>query len=93
MDFTKIFLQNISKDYIYEDEYMKVTKVLREIKSTSKNYVKRVQLVIWKKKKTDIPDLDIRSFSSLDKKYGKGITLTMSEAEELYNSLKELISK
>ena len=51
-----------SDDDLYEDDYMKVVKIIKEIQTGSKDYVKRLQLVIWKKKNTELPDFDIRGF-------------------------------
>jgi hypothetical protein len=68
---------------VYEDDYMKVLKVLHEFSSGGTNFVKRVQLVVWKKKKTDVADLDIRTFSKKENQYQKGITLSILEAKEL----------
>ena len=74
---------------VYEDDYMKVLKVLHEF-SAGVNYVKRVQLVVWKKKNTDVADLDIRTYSKKDDQYQKGITLSISEAKELQKVLGKL---
>jgi hypothetical protein len=68
---------------IYEDDYMKVLKVLHEFSSGGTNFVKRVQLVVWKKKNTDVADLDIRTYSKKENQYQKGISLSISEAREL----------
>jgi len=73
---------------VYEDDYMRVVKVIKEIPTGSKNYVKRLQMVIWKKKNDKIPDFDIRSFSYKDNKYSRGMTLNQLEMEELYKALK-----
>jgi len=77
-----------SKPICYEDQYMKVTKVLAEIPNSGKNYIKRVQLVVWKSKDTSIPDLDIRTFVKKSGNYHKGITFSINEARELYHVLK-----
>jgi hypothetical protein len=74
---------------VYEDDYMKVLKVLHEF-SAGVNYVKRVQLVVWKKKNTDVADLDIRTYSKKENQYQKGITLSISEAKELLKVLGKL---
>ena len=83
MDIIDVLLDSIKPDYVYENEYMKVLKVLNEIPVTT-SITKRVQLVIWKNKKTDIPDIDIRTFSKRDNKYYKGITLSISEAQKYW---------
>lgn len=73
---------------VYEDEYMKVLKVIKEIGTGSRDYVKRVQLVIWKSKSTAVPDLDIRSFNKKTQKYQKGITFNSLEVSELIDAVK-----
>ncbi|HHX69509.1 MAG TPA: hypothetical protein GX708_15865 [Gallicola sp.] len=93
MDLTDLLIEQITDDYIYEDKYMKVIKIIKEIPTGSKNYVKRVQLVVWKNKNTDVPDLDIRNYSYKEKRYAKGITLTMKEAEMLYESLTDFLNE
>jgi hypothetical protein len=75
---------------VSEDDYMKVLKVLHEFSSGGTNFVKRVQLVVWKKKKTDVADLDIRTFSKKENQYQKGITLSILEAKELLSILGKL---
>lgn len=90
MDLVDVFLDVSTTDLTYENDYMKVIKILKEIKGSSKHHSKRVQLVIWKNKKSDIPDLDIRNFSNKTNKYKKGITLSMNEAKVLFETLKEI---
>ena len=53
MDIDDILAMELVSDdeVIYEDDYMKVVKIFKEITSGSKDYVKRVQLVLWKNKK------------------------------------------
>ena len=92
MDLTDLFLDITSDNIVFENEYMKVLRIIKEIPTTSKNFVKRVQLVVWKNKKTDIPDLDIRTFSVRENIYKRGITLSMSETKELYLVLSELVN-
>lgn len=87
MSILDVYSDFIVDDIIYEDDFMRVTKVLHEIK-LSGNYVKRIQLVIWKSKKTDIPDIDFRLFSKNENKYYKGITFSIREAEEIFAALK-----
>ena len=53
---------------------MKVSKVLTEIPNSGRNIVKRVQLVVWKSKNTDIPDIDIRNYIKNEDSYRKGLT-------------------
>lgn len=72
---------------LYEDDYMRVTKIIREIPTGSKDYVKRLQLVIWKKKNSDVPDFDIRGFSYRNNRYQRGITLNHLEMKELFEAL------
>jgi hypothetical protein len=91
MDYTNLLLETYSSDFVYEDDFMRVIKVLKDIPTGSRNHVKRVQLVIWKSKETDVPDLDIRRFSLKDKKYSRGISFTHSEARELYETLKDFL--
>ena len=74
---------------VYEDDYMIVLKVIKEISTGSRDYVKRVQLVIWKTKKTSIPDLDIRTFNKKNQKYLKGITFNSLEVDELIEAVKQ----
>jgi|LFRM01.1.fsa_nt_gb hypothetical protein len=93
MDITELLIEQMTSDYIYEDEYMRVIKIIKEIPTGSKNFVKRVQLVIWKSKNSDIPDLDIRNYSYKGNRYLKGITLTMKEAEMLYEALTDFIMR
>ena len=45
-----ILLDSLTGD-IVEDEYFEVVKILGDVRTQSLNYVKRVQLVKWKKKK------------------------------------------
>jgi hypothetical protein len=93
MDIEDILLNEIIKNKpFFEDDYMKVVKVLHEFSSGGSNYVKRVQLVVWKKKNTDVADLDIRTFSKKDNQYQKGITLSLREAKELSNILSQFFS-
>ncbi len=73
---------------VFEDDFMRVIKVIKEIPTGSKNYVKRLQLVIWKKKNDKVPDFDIRGFSYKENKYNRGMTLNQLEMEELYKALK-----
>lgn len=89
MDLVDVFIENNKKDIVFENEYMKVLKILNEIPVGNQNHVKRVQLVIWKSKETDIPDIDIRGFSKFDNSYKKGITLTINEAKVVYETLKD----
>lgn len=77
-----------SETPIYEDDYMRVIKIIKEIPTGSKNYVKRLQLVVWKKKNDKSPDFDIRGFSYKENKYNRGITLNQLEMSELYKALK-----
>lgn len=74
---------------IYEDDYMRVVKIIKEIQTGSKDYVKRFQLVVWKKKDTDVPDFDIRGFSYKTNRYQRGITLNHLEMEELHSAINE----
>jgi hypothetical protein len=73
----------------YEDDKLRVQKILKEIPTGSKNFVKRLQLVVWKNKKTDVPDLDIRTYSYRDNRYLRGVTLPGNQAKDLYIALKE----
>lgn len=89
MNIDDLLLENLDHTPVYEDDIMKVVKIIKEIPSGSSKYVKRVQLVVWKSKNTDVPDLDIRTYSYKHKRYFKGITLSSSEAKMLYASLKD----
>jgi hypothetical protein len=89
MDLIDVFLEGTSDNIEYEDEYFKVLKIIKEIPTGSIYYVKRIQLVKWNGKQTDIPDLDIRTFDKRTKKYKKGITLSINESKELYKALAE----
>ena len=82
MEIDDLLLESILKEKpVYEDDFMRVLKVLHEFSSGSPNYVKRVQLVVWKKKETDFADLDFRTYSKKTNQYQKGITLSMKEAK------------
>lgn len=89
MDIVDVMLQLDNSDIEYENEYMKVSKVLTEIPNSGRNIVKRVQLVVWKSKNTDIPDIDIRNYVKNEDSYRKGLTFSISEARELLNTLKD----
>lgn len=92
MDLIDVFLEGVSDNAVYENEYFKVLKILKEIPTGSIHYVKRVQLVKWLGKKTDIPDLDIRTFDKREQKYKKGITLSINESKELYKTLTDFFN-
>ena len=92
MDLIDILLEGISDNVVYENEYFRVLKILKEIPTGSSRYVKRVQLVLWLGKKTDIPDLDIRTFDKKEAIYKKGITLSMNESKDLFKALKDFYS-
>jgi hypothetical protein len=83
-----ILLDSLTGD-IVEDEYFEVVKILGDVRTQSLNYVKRVQLVKWKKKKSDVPELDFRRYSIKEKKYLKGISFTKDEIRDLLRILKE----
>jgi hypothetical protein len=88
MNLDNLLVESVLKNKpVFEDDYMKVLKVLHEFSSGGTNYVKRVQLVVWKKKNTDVADLDIRTYSKKENQYQKGITLSISEAKELHKIL------
>jgi hypothetical protein len=89
MELEDLLIEN-SEQTVFENDYMRVIKVLEEI-PVGKNYSKRIQLVIWKKKETDIPDLDIRLFDSKNNRYLKGITLSIKESIDLYTALNKLL--
>ena len=91
MELDDVLVDEIIKNKpIFEDDFMKVVKVLHEFPTGGKNFVKRVQLVVWKKKNTDVADLDIRTFSKKDNQYQKGITLSIAEALTLKKILSTL---
>ena len=75
---------------VYENDFMVVKKLLGEIKTQSPNWVKRVQVVNWKQKKTSIDELDIRRYSIKDNKYSKGISFTQPEFKALLDIVKNL---
>lgn len=92
MNLDDLLIDNVLKDKpVYEDDYMKVLKVLHEFSSGGTNYVKRVQLVVWKKKNTDVADLDIRTYSKKENQYQKGITLSVAEAKVLLKVLGKVL--
>lgn len=91
MDYTNLLLETYTSDFIYEDDFMRVIKVIKDIPTGSKNHVKRVQLVIWKSKSTDVPDLDIRRYSVKDNTYSKGISFTHSETRILFEALRDFL--
>ncbi|MFW6272581.1 MAG: hypothetical protein ACOC2U_02225 [bacterium] len=94
MNYEDLFIEFMEMDdIVYENDYMKVVKIIKEIPTGSSKYVKRVQLVKWKNKKTDVPDLDIRTFSLKDNKYKKGITLNRIEAKALHQALNDFYAK
>jgi hypothetical protein len=74
---------------VYEDDGLTVVKIIKEIPTGSKLFVKRLQLVIWKSKKTDVPDLDIRTYSYKDNRYLKGVTLPGNQGKDLLEGLTE----
>lgn len=93
MDIEDFLLGEIFKNKpFFEDEYMKVVKILHEFSNGGSNYAKRVQLVVWKKKNTDVADLDIRTFLKKENQYQKGITLSLREAKELSEILSHFFS-
>ena len=91
MELEDLLIEN-SKRTLFENDYMRVTKILKEI-PVGKNFSKRIQLVIWKKKETDMPDLDIRLFDSKNNRYLKGISLSIKESADLYKALHKLLKE
>lgn len=81
MNFTDLILDIEDENVVYENDYMKVLKILHEIKTTRRS--KRLQLVVWKNKKTDVPDIDLRNFDLVNNSYGKGITFSIKEFKEI----------
>lgn len=93
MNLTDILLDLGQDTMEYENEFMKVLKVIKEIPNSGKNRVKRLQLVVWKSKDTDIPDIDIRIYNKNEDSYSKGITFSLTEAKELNEALKEFLDE
>ena len=90
MDLDDILADELLKkddEPVYEDDYVIVYKVLGEVETTSANYVKRVQLVRWKKKQTDKLDIDFRVYDKNKGRYKKGITFDPYE----FNLLKKIL--
>ncbi|QMS85105.1 PC4/YdbC family ssDNA-binding protein [Candidatus Xianfuyuplasma coldseepsis] len=79
----------LNSNSIFENEYFIVYKILVEIPTQSVSWVKRVQLVNWKHKKSDLLELDIRRFSKKDDRYAKGISLTKRELKDFLTVMKE----
>ena len=75
--------------WVYEDDFMIVKKVLGDIKTNSQNHVKRIQLVTWKNKNSDLLELDMRRYSIKEDKYSKGISFTGIEIRDLLKILQE----
>lgn len=92
MEFDDLITILDENEIVYEDEYRKVIKILHEMPSY-KEKVKRIQLVIWKSKKTDIPDIDIRIYDKEVGKYSKGISLNFNEAKQLHRILLEYFNE
>lgn len=88
MDYVDLMLEASEKSPVYEGKYFTVKRILKEI-PVGVHTVRRLQLVIWKYKETDIPDIDIRTYSKKEKIYKKGVSFTINEAKELYKGLKE----
>lgn len=88
MDIIDVLLEDNDQSPVYEGEYFTVKKILKEI-PVGFYTVRRLQLVIWKYKETDIPDIDIRTYNKKEKVYKKGVSFTVNEAKELYKGLKD----
>jgi len=80
---------DMDDDVIFENEYMIVYKVIAEIPTHSPSWVKRIQIVKWKKKKSDKLEVDFRRYSKKSELYAKGISFTSREYLELINALNE----
>ena len=90
MDIIDLLLEGNDQTPVYEGKYFTVKRILKEI-PVGVYTVRRLQLVIWKYKETDVPDLDIRTYNTKEKAYKKGVSFTLNEAKELYKALKEFL--
>lgn len=90
MDIIDLLLEENDNNPVYEGKYFTVKKILKEI-PVGVYTVRRLQLVIWKYKETDVPDIDIRTYNTKEKAYKKGVSFTVNEAKELYKALKDFL--
>jgi hypothetical protein len=72
---------------VFENEFMVVEKVIQDIPTHNKKWVKRVQLVRWKSKKADTIEFDIRRYNVKDEVYGRGMSLTQREFREFKKAI------
>lgn len=63
-----------------------IVKEIAVLSTSDSGYTKEINLIAWNGNE---PKYDIRSFSPAREKCGKGITLTMAEAEKLLAALKK----
>ena len=79
------------KTVVFENDYFVVKKVLCELSnSINSDKVKRIQLVHWKTKSREIIDLDFRIYVKSENKYGKGITLSLKDLDQIIKALEDL---
>lgn len=72
------------------DINFEIEKEIGILSESSKAWTKELNLVSWNGAKAK---LDIRDWSPAHAKMGKGITLTVEEAEKLYELLGEYLGK
>jgi hypothetical protein len=75
---------------LYEDEFRIMYKIIKDIPTHSKKWVKRVSIIKWKFKHSDMLELDIRRYNTKDEKFGKGISFSKRELEILKSTLTDL---
>lgn len=75
------------KSPIYEDEFKIVHKVLGEIESSSDRFVKKIEIIEWKKGSKGNLNLDFRRYDRKEKKYLKGISFAKNEINDLIEIL------
>ena len=79
------------KTVVFEDEYRKTYKVIDDLGDKTKDNVKRVSVVRWKKQPQTTFYIDIRNYSKSEAKYKKGISLTFDEAKQLMQLLNDFV--
>lgn len=93
MDMDDLLLKDIVgndyKEIIFEDDYRKTYMIIDDLGDKSKDNVKRVSVVRWKKQPQTTFYIDVRNYSKSEAKYKKGISLTFDEAKQLKQLLND----
>lgn len=79
IEIDELILEELEDSVVYENEFFTVYKVICDIQTKSQNWVKRVQLVNWKHKPSDLLEVDIRRYNIPNNRYSKGISFTKRE--------------